>query len=144
MIVSWEIKSKQRTKSQIVNLFIDIGKKRKKLLSTIRERRLAHCHFFFFLALFPFLLRYTLRSHFPSVLIVRFFQIFSIGPSLMISTLYDLQQVIHLCFFFFFLRSGNNLSDEYGHQIERKIPQYRWRCENVSRRGAHILIGRRN
>lgn len=102
MIVSWEIKSKQRTKSQIVNLFIDIGKKRKKLLSTIRERRLAHCHFFFFLALFPFLLRYTLRSHFPSVLIVRFFQIFSIGPSLMISTLYDLQQVIHLCFFFFF------------------------------------------
>ena len=48
MIVSWEIKSKQRTKSQIVNLFIDIGKKRKKLLSTIRERRLAHCHFFFF------------------------------------------------------------------------------------------------
>ena len=64
MIVSWEIKSKQRTKSQIVNLFIDIGKKRIKLLSTIRERRLAHCHFFFFWHCFPFLLHFEVTLSF--------------------------------------------------------------------------------
>lgn len=144
MIVSWEIKSKQRTKSQIVNLFIDIGKKRKKLLSTIRERRLAHCHFFFFFGTVSL----SSTIHFEVTLSFRFNCPFF--SNIFYRTFVDDINALRSpasnssLFFFFFLRSGNNLNDEYGHQIERKIPQYRWRCENVSRRGAHILIGRRN
>lgn len=42
------------------------------------------------------------------------------------------------------LRGGDNSSDEHGHQIEREARPFRRRFENASRRGARVLIGRRD